>query len=141
MAAFVDTNIVLCDFSKENNGDPSKTAVANELVERLIRTAMILLSAQVLNEFISVAMRKVNPPMTLDEVIGIVTRLSRCAALPIDAPLVQLAMARVYQSQIRYWDALIVGAAIRSGATTLYTEDMQHGMRYGNLQLINPFAS
>jgi predicted nucleic acid-binding protein len=38
-----------------------------------------------------------------------------------------------------HWNALIVEAAIRSGATILYTEDMHHGTRYGTLELRNPF--
>ena len=44
-------------------------------------------------------------------------------------------------SRISYWDALIVEAAIRSGATILYTEDMHHGTQYGALELRNPFLS
>ena len=139
MAAFVDTNILLYAFSKASNGDPAKAAVADELVERLIRSEMIVLSAQVLNEFISVAMRKGKPPLTLDEVTRIVRRLARCNVLPVDVSLVQLALQRVEQSHISYWDALIVEAAIRSGATILYTEDMHHGTHYGTLELRNPF--
>jgi predicted nucleic acid-binding protein len=139
MAAFVDTNILLYAFSNASNGDPAKVVVANELVERLIRSEAIVLSAQVLNEFISVAMKKGKPPLTLDEVARIVGRLSRYTVLPIDASLVQLALQRVQQGRISYWDALIVEAAIRSGATILYTEDMHHGTRYGGLELRNPF--
>src|ERR1039457_4535273 len=139
MAAFVDTNILLYAFSKASTGDPAKVVVANELVERLIRSEMIVLSAQVLNEFISVAMRKGKPPLTLDEVTRIVRRLARCNVLPVDVSLVQLALQRVEQSHISYWDALIVEAAIRSGATILYTEDMHHGTHYGTLELRNPF--
>jgi predicted nucleic acid-binding protein len=141
MAAFVDTNILLYAFSRASNGDPAKTAVANELVERLIRSDTILLSAQVLNEFISVSMRKGKPPLTLVETAGIVTRLSRYTVLPIDTPLIQLALRRVEKSRISYWDALIVEAALRSGATILYTEDMHHGTRYGQLELVNPFLA
>ena len=29
--------------------------------------------------------------------------------------------------------------ALRSGATTLYSEDMQHGRRFGSLTITNPF--
>ena len=84
-------------------------------------------------------MKKGKPPLTLDEVTRIVRRLFQCTIFPIDASLVQLALQRVQQSQISYWDALIVEAAIRSGATILYTEDMHHGAQYGALELRNPF--
>jgi predicted nucleic acid-binding protein len=65
--------------------------------------------------------------------------LSEQIVIAIDSSLVQLALRRVEQSRISYWDALIVEAAIRSGATILYTEDMHHGTRYGSLELRNPF--
>ena len=139
MAAFVDTNILLNAFSNANGGALTKVAVANELIERFIRSDELVLSAQVLNEFVSVLTRKGIPPLKLHEVIQIIERLSRNTILPIDASLVQLALQRVEQSHISYWDALIVEAAIRSGATILYTEDMHHGTRYGTLELRNPF--
>jgi|SRR5208283_3265409 predicted nucleic acid-binding protein len=139
MAAFVDTNIFLYAFSAANIGALTKVAVANDLIERLIRSDELVLSSQVLNEFISVATRKGSPPLKINEVSRIVERLSRSEVLPIDASLVQLALQRVQQSHISYWDALIVEAAIRSGATILYTEDMHHGTHYGPLELRNPF--
>ncbi|MEV0086300.1 hypothetical protein [Saccharopolyspora sp. NPDC050642] len=40
---------------------------------------------------------------------------------------------------IAFYDALIVEAALRSGATKLLTEDMQHGRHFGNLVIENPF--
>jgi predicted nucleic acid-binding protein len=55
--------------------------------------------------------------------------------------LIRLALVRVQQSRISYWDALIVEAAIRSGASVLYTEDMHHGTHYGPVELRNPFLA
>lgn len=41
-----------------------------------------------------------------------------------------------------YWDSLIVAAALDSGCTTLYSEDMQHGrMLLGQLTIVNPFQN
>ena len=77
--------------------------------------------------------------LKFNEVSRIVERLSRSEVLPIEAPLAQLALQRVQQSHISYWDALIVEAAVRSGATIPYTEDMHHGTRCGTLELRNPF--
>ena len=75
-----------------NGGALTKVAVANELIERLIRSDELVLSAQVLNEFVSVATRKGIPPLKLHEVTRIIERLSRSTVLPIDASLVQLAL-------------------------------------------------
>jgi predicted nucleic acid-binding protein len=71
----------------------------------------------------------------------IIEDLSEQIVVAIDASLVQLALARVEQSRISYWDALIVEAAIRSGATILYTEDTHSGTHYGPLEIRNPFLA
>ena len=37
-------------------------------------------------------------------------------------------------------DALIVQAAMVSGCQQILSEDMQHGARFGVVQIVNPFA-
>jgi len=108
-------------------------------VDYLSRDDGLILSAQVLSEFISVSSRKGKPPLTTVEVSRAINELCQYNVEPIDASLVQLSLQRVEQSRISYWDALIVEAGIRSDATVLYTEDMHPGTRYGALELRNPF--
>ena len=50
------------------------------------------------------------------------------------------AFALQQSSRMPVWDALIVQAALDAGCTTLYTEGLQHGMRFGSLELVNPFV-
>jgi predicted nucleic acid-binding protein len=139
MAAFVDTNILLYALSRANSLEVEKVAIAKALIAELSKRTNLRISAQVLSEFITNAMRKGTPPLSLKEASEIVDELSRETVIANDASLVQLALQRVQQSHISYWDALIVEAAIRSGATILYTEDMHHGTHYGPLELRNPF--
>lgn len=139
MAAFVDINILLYALSRANSLEVEKVAIAKALIAELSKRTNLRISAQVLSEFITNAMRKGTPPLSLKEASEIVDELSRETVIAIDASLVQLALRRVQQSHISYWDALIVEAAIRSGATILYTEDMRHGTHYGPLELRNPF--
>jgi predicted nucleic acid-binding protein len=40
----------------------------------------------------------------------------------------------------RFYDALIVAAAIEGGCAHLWSEDMQHGLRVDRLAIRNPFA-
>ena len=141
MAAFVDTNILIDAFAESSTGQVDKVRIARELVEGLSRTRELILSSQVLSEFCSSALRKSNPAFGLAQITERVLQLSSETVLSIDASLVQLALRRVQQSRINYWDALIVESALRSGATILYTEDMQHGTRYGALELRNPFLA
>jgi predicted nucleic acid-binding protein len=43
--------------------------------------------------------------------------------------------------QISYWDAAIVAAAKRLGATTLYSEDLADGQVFEGVQVVNPFRA
>ncbi len=39
--------------------------------------------------------------------------------------------------KIAWWDALILNSALEIGATTLWTEDFQHGQKFGPLTVRN----
>ncbi len=43
------------------------------------------------------------------------------------------------QNKLSFWDSLIITIAQKAGAETLYSEDMQHGQKFGGLTIINPF--
>lgn len=140
MAAFVDTNILIYAFANSSSGDLDKVAIARSLLTSLFSQNELIVSAQVLSKFSVNALNKTKPPLTLEQVSERVRELSAQTVVPIDASLVQLALRHSQQSRISYWDALIVEAAIRSGASVLYTQDMHHGTRYEQLLLQNPFA-
>lgn len=43
------------------------------------------------------------------------------------------------ETQYRFYDSLIVAAALESGASILYSEDLQHDHTIGHLRIVNPF--
>jgi predicted nucleic acid-binding protein len=43
------------------------------------------------------------------------------------------------RTQYRYFDSLVIASAIHSGASILYSEDLQHGWILGGLTIRNPF--
>ena len=45
------------------------------------------------------------------------------------------------QHRLEFRDAMVIQAAFDAGCSLLYTEDMQHGRRIGDLQIVNPFLS
>jgi predicted nucleic acid-binding protein len=45
------------------------------------------------------------------------------------------------EHSLAFWDALIVEAALRAGARTLLSEDLQDGRRFGELVVRNPFRT
>jgi predicted nucleic acid-binding protein len=98
-------------------------------------------SIQVLNEFVSLARRKLR--MSWEEVVESLAAIRvLCAApvaLTIDTHDTALDIAQRYGFHI--YDSLIVAAAIEAGCTTLYSEDLQHGQTIGSITIRNPFRS
>ena len=43
------------------------------------------------------------------------------------------------QSRLSWYDSLIVSAAVQAQCDFLNTEDLQHGQRFGSLQVADPF--
>lgn len=126
---FVDTNVLVYLLAAE--------AAKADTAARLLRMDAVV-SVQVLNELANVARRKCGLDWSeLNELITGVRRVCRVVPLTVETHEHGLALAQRYQLSI--YDALIVAAAMQSGCRTLHSEDMQHGMRFGSLQVRNPF--
>ena len=128
---FFDTNIVLYLLS-------SDTAKADR-AEALMATGGRI-SVQVLNEFASVATRKLR--MSWPEIREV---LSQVRAVCVVETLTPETHDRALHIAERYgfsiYDALIVAAALLSDCATLYSEDMQHGQVIDRtLKIRNPFS-
>jgi predicted nucleic acid-binding protein len=136
--AFVDTNVlVYAHDASETTRQPVAEAVLADLWNR--RAGAV--STQVLQEFYVVATRKYNPPMPRREARDLVDAYSHWQLVQIDAPLILAASQLEERHTLSFWDALIVEAARRAGATRLVTEDLQAGRRLAGMLIDNPFAS
>jgi predicted nucleic acid-binding protein len=51
----------------------------------------------------------------------------------------EAAIALARDHNLAFYDALIVASATEAGCDTLFTEDMQHGRKFGSLTVVNPF--
>ena len=68
--------------------------------------------------------------------------MSSFAELPlvqIDSKMILSAIHRSRNNKMSFWDALVVQAAIEGHASTLYSEDMQHGQMLDTVRVVNPF--
>jgi predicted nucleic acid-binding protein len=59
--------------------------------------------------------------------------------LDMNRDLIERAWYWQDQSQISYWDGLIVAAAEELECPWLLSEDFQTGRKFGNLTVVNPF--
>jgi predicted nucleic acid-binding protein len=94
----------------------------------------------VLQEFYNAVTRKLARPMTLDDAESAVRLLARLTVVPCDGELVVSAISVHRRYRLSLWDALVVQAAIAGGCDRLLTEDLQSGMRFGNLEVEDPFS-
>jgi len=131
---FLDTNVLVYLFDADA---PTKQAIARELVA----AGRLVLSSQVLSEFYVTVTRKLARPLDADHASRAVTDLCALAVRDVTASLVQAAIRRSAATRLSFWDALIVETALEAGATTLLTEDLQHGQVIGTLRVHNPFLA
>lgn len=134
--AFFDTNILLYAFS---SADPGKQAKALALYGEYARQGRILLSTQVVQEFVVAGIRKLSLPR--QHVREIALTLLDMPLITVGPSHIRSAMDLVDRYQISFWDALIVAAAEGGGAGVVYTEDLNDGQAYGNVIARNPFCA
>jgi predicted nucleic acid-binding protein len=136
MTVFIDSNVAV--YSVTEN-EPAKQAVAERLISTLLDSRRLTVSTQVLQETFNVLTRKMRFPAA--PALEFVELLARARVVPSNADFVQRSLSLSVDARLCVWDALIVQAALDGGCTTLYSEDLQAGRRFGDLQVVNPFTS
>jgi len=127
---FFDTNVLLYLLSEDNaKADRAEAIIA----------AGGVISVQVLNEFTSVAFRKLGMSYAeIRDVLATVRAVCQSQALTVDTHERGLDIAERFGFSL--YDSMIVSSAVESGCTVLYSEDMQHGQEIdGQLVVVNPF--
>src|ERR1700760_760780 len=132
--AFFDTNIFLYVYS---SADRDKQSRALRLYREYAQEGRLLVSTQVVQEFIVAASRKLQ--LQAAQVRDIALTLLDSPLVVIGASQIQLAMNYADRYQISFWDALIVAAAESGGAEGPYPEDLNDGQHYGAVVARNPF--
>ena len=127
---FFDTNVIVYAFEE---GGRKQAPALNLLV------AGGVTSVQVLNEFATVARRKLGFRWTEIEeaVAGICVFLPDPSSLRLQTHVRAVKMAERFDFSI--YDGLIVAAALEADCNVLYTEDLQHGQKIEELVINNPF--
>jgi predicted nucleic acid-binding protein len=134
---FLDTNVFV--YSLDVTA-PAKARRATQLIRDGIETRNGIVSYQVVQEFLSVAFTRFARPMSTfaaEEFLGTVFR--PLLAVHSSPALFVSALQLHHQLRLSWYDSLIVAAAQEAKCTLLYSEDMQHGQRLGDLRVENPF--
>jgi predicted nucleic acid-binding protein len=135
---FFDTNVLVYQFDKST---PQKRKQAIELIERYGFNGQAMISTQVAQEFMNVALKGFAIKLSFAELELVIDDLLKplCAHSPnLDFYKQSLKLCASYS--INFYDALIIQAALDCGCVKLYSEDMQDGQQFDNLTIINPFV-
>jgi len=135
---FLDTNVLVYTFDASA---PAKRTRARQLVRRALETGDGVISWQVAQEFLNVALHRFERPLSLRGAVEYhdLVLAPLCRVFP-SPDLLRDAMAIHGETGFHFYDSLIVAGAAASGARTLYTEDLQAGRELRGLRIESPFA-
>jgi predicted nucleic acid-binding protein len=135
--SFLDTNVIVYAFGQSF---PEKANLARQLITGGAADNQAIISYQVVQEFINVALRGFRVAIARSDLESFVlTALFPMMAISSSPALMIEALRLQGQNQLSWYDSLIVAAAIQGRCKILYSEDMQHGRRFGDLVIQNPF--
>lgn len=129
-ARFIDTNVLLYLLSDD--------ALKADRAEEALAMGGVI-SVQVLNEFASVASRKLK--MSIPEIREILDTIrATCKVVPLNEETHDKGLEIIEKYGLSIYDSMIVAAALLAKCSTLLSEDMQHGQKLdGKLLVRNPF--
>jgi len=127
---FLDTHLLLYLLSS----DPLKADRAEELL-----SAGGVVSVQVLNEFASVATRKLKMSIAeIREVLAVIRAVFR--VVPVSEQTHDLGLQFAERYKLSIYDSMILAAAQLAGCELVLSEDMQDGQIFDeSLEVRNPF--
>ena len=110
--------------------------IARSILARSASHAVI--STQVLQEYFRVATRKLGvDPLPAKGVMRSATATFEVVTITSD--LIERAVDGSILWRVSFWDALILVAADHAACTSVCSEDIGHGQRYGSVTVVNPF--
>jgi predicted nucleic acid-binding protein len=125
---FFDTNVLLYLLSADTKADKTEALLAVGGV----------VSVQVLNEFVSVAFRKLKMTWPeIREILGTIRAI--CEVIPLTVAIHETGLTIAERYGLSFYDSLILAAAVQAECPMVYSEDMQDGQLVHGVTIRNPF--
>jgi predicted nucleic acid-binding protein len=133
---FIDTNVLLYAVSTAADERAKK-----ERALAILDADDLALSVQVLQEFYVQATHPARAErLTHEQASTLVESWLRFRVEETSVSLLRGAFATSARWQVSYWDAAIVEAARSAGCPALLSEDLQDGMDFAGVRVVNPFV-
>ena len=134
---FLDTNVFVYSATDD---DPAKARIATELIRKALTTHKGAVSYQVVQEFFNLALKRFERRMNFEDRQEYLARVFRpLLKIHSSLALYEEALRLRAANKLQWYDALILSAARESGCAILYSEDLQHGQKFGSLKIVNPY--
>jgi len=134
---FLATNIFVYSFDPASS---RKAKTAAQLIRKALSTQKGIISYQVVQEFFNVALKRFSRPMAASDAEQYQSTVFRpLLAVHSSHGLFAEALRLHAANRLVWYDSMIVAAAVQAQCDLLYSEDLQHGQRFGSLRIENPF--
>lgn len=139
MATFlIDTNVLVY---AHDAADAVRSTRAQDVLMHLGETGAGRLSVQVLAEFVSIATRKLDPPLTPAEAQTQIELLAQSfPVFDLTVPIILEAVRGLRAHQFAYYDAQVWATARLNQIPVVLTEDIPSAEMIEGVRFVNPFA-
>ena len=131
---FIDSNVFIYAADSKN---PVKRSIARKLITEAVASGGYEINVQVLNEFSSVAHRKLG--LTIDEIKAYLEMFRALTILPVPADVTEKGLDVMQRYGLQSYDSLLLVAASESGCSEFISEDLNDGQIYCGMKAANPF--
>ena len=131
---FIDTNVLVYAADSRN---PYKRELARRFLTSAVMSGGYAVNVQVLNEFASVAFRKLK--LNAEEVLAYLEMFRVFKVYPMSSDLTERGIAIMRRFDLQFYDSLLLAAAQTNGCTEFYSEDLNDGQIYCGMKAVNPF--
>jgi predicted nucleic acid-binding protein len=135
----IDTNVLVYAIDSH---EPAKQAKARDLLIRLSSASTTVLPWQVACEYMSCLRRFAAtgrfPAADIEADI-----LDLLNVFPLVLPtesMIPRSLSLMSRYSLSHWDSLLLAGCLEAGVDTLYSEDLDAGMTYDTVSVINPFV-
>ena len=133
---FIDTNVFVYAADSKN---PEKRSVARNVISNAVVSGDGRINVQVLNEFSSVARRKLG--LTVVEIKNYLEMFRALTVLPVAADVTEKGLDIMERYGVQFYDSLLLASASESGCDEFISEDLNDGQIYCGVRAVNPFKS
>lgn len=131
---FLDTNVIIYANDERNKIKQDK---ALQLVTNLMKTNSGTISTQVLQEYASVALRKLHQRHEI--IIRQIKLLESFEIVRQSPDMIRRALEIMQSYKIGFWDSCIISNAEFANCSVIYSEDLNQGQYYSGIKIVNPF--